>query len=227
MDHSPGLAYGKKTPGESMKIEIGESLVRTWVRHCLGCQFAELNWKPSPVWPGTIAGDHADCFREIKAAFPSDVLKKTSSADQFVRQAEVDVLGVRIENGKAGSIIAADMAFHSRGLQYGSALNTGHTVAKKMLRTAMTLDIHFPGVDAEILFLSPKVNPATIPHLCEAEQTVRAFYSGRRKGFTFRVVINEDFRSEVMEQVALLQKAVDDTSELFLRAMQLEALFKK
>jgi len=29
-----------------MKIEIGESLVRSWLRHVEHCEFSELNWKP-------------------------------------------------------------------------------------------------------------------------------------------------------------------------------------
>ena len=33
-----------------MKIEMGESLMRSWLRHVKGCQLAELNWKPSSGW---------------------------------------------------------------------------------------------------------------------------------------------------------------------------------
>ena len=50
-----------------MKVEIGESLVRTWVRHCRGCQLAELNWKSSPMWPGEITPEQETrTLRQIK-----------------------------------------------------------------------------------------------------------------------------------------------------------------
>ena len=30
-----------------MKIEIGESLIYSWLRHAKGCQIVQTNWKPS------------------------------------------------------------------------------------------------------------------------------------------------------------------------------------
>lgn len=33
-----------------MKIEIGESLMISWLRHIKECQIAQTNWKPSPKW---------------------------------------------------------------------------------------------------------------------------------------------------------------------------------
>lgn len=59
-----------------MKIEMGESLIRTWIRHCMGCQMAELNWKPSPKWPAEITPELEQWFYEGKAQFSEDVFKK-------------------------------------------------------------------------------------------------------------------------------------------------------
>ena len=39
-----------------MKVEIGESLVLSWLRHVHGCVLAQLNWKPSPAWE--VAGEN-------------------------------------------------------------------------------------------------------------------------------------------------------------------------
>ena len=33
-----------------MKIEIGESLIYTWLRHVKGCQIVQTNWRPSEFW---------------------------------------------------------------------------------------------------------------------------------------------------------------------------------
>lgn len=33
-----------------MKIEIGESLVYSWLKHIKECQIVQTNWKCSPNW---------------------------------------------------------------------------------------------------------------------------------------------------------------------------------
>lgn len=33
-----------------MKIEMGESLMLSYLKHVLGCQIIQTNWKPSPTW---------------------------------------------------------------------------------------------------------------------------------------------------------------------------------
>ena len=209
-----------------MKVEIGESLVRTWVRHCRGCQLAELNWKPSPMWLGEISADHEKWYSEGAAEFSEKVLKKTSSLSQFLGQAEVDVLSVRFLRGEVEKVIAADIAFHTNGLQYGPKAETAARIVKKLFRTALTLDIHFPGIPAEIVFLSPKVNNATIPGVQDAAQMMQAFFEARCPHFEFRTVMNEGFKHIVLDEVNPLQKHVADTSELYLRAAQLAGLFE-
>lgn len=209
-----------------MKVEIGESLVRTWVRHCRGCQLAELNWKPSPMWLGKITPELEGWYREGAVEFSEKVLKKTASVSQFLGQAEVDVLGVRFVQGKVEKVIAADIAFHTNGLQYGPKDETAARIVKKLFRTALTLDLHFPGIPAEIVFLSPKVNPATVPGVLDAERMMRSFFEGRRGHFQFRTIINEGFKNIVLDDVTPLQKHVADTSELYLRAVQLAGLFE-
>lgn len=208
-----------------MKVEIGESLVRTWVRHCRGCQLAELNWKPSPMWSSEITAEHERWYREGAAEFSKKVLKKTSSLSQFLGQAEVDVFGVRFLEGGVEKIIAADIAFHTNGLQYGPKTETAARIVKKMFRTALMLDLHFPGIPAEIIFLSPKVNNATVPGVEEASAMMQSFFESRRGHFQFRTIINEGFKNIVLDDVTPLQKHVADTSELFLRAAQLVGLF--
>ncbi len=85
------------------------------------------------------------------------------------------------------------------------------------------LDLHFPGIPAEIIFLSPKVNNATVPGVEEASAMMQSFFESRRGHFQFRTIINEGFKNIVLDDVTPLQKHVADTSELFLRAAQLLA----
>ena len=34
----------------SMKIEMGESLMQSWLKHAKECKITQLNWKPSVNW---------------------------------------------------------------------------------------------------------------------------------------------------------------------------------
>ena len=210
-----------------MKIEMGESLIRTWMRHCLGCQLAELNWKPSPLWPAHVSHELEQWYQDGKSFFPEQVFKKTADLKQFLSQAEIDVFGISIGQGKAEKIIAADVAFHTNGLQYGTKSETKAKIIKKMFRAALTIKHCFPENSAEILFLSPKVTPATELCVNDAAQMVQIFFANRCNKFKFNIICNDTFKIKVFDEVALLQNKVADTSELYLRAVQMAALFDK
>lgn len=210
-----------------MKIEMGESLVRTWVRHCLGCQLAELNWKPSHLWPINDTPDIEHWYNDGKAQFPEQVFKKTATLEQLLGQAEIDVFGIYVTQGRVKKIIATDIAFHKKGLHYGTKFETKARIIKKLFRAALTIQRHFSGIPAQILFLSPKVSPATEACVKEAGQILQTFFSSRCNHFKFETIINAQFKSSVLDEIVKIQYAVDDTSELFLRAMQLVALFGK
>jgi hypothetical protein len=179
------------------------------------------------MWPGEITHEHEEWYSEAASSFSSNVLKKTASISQFLGQAEIDVLGVNIVQGKACEIVASDIAFHTSGLRYGSKSDTAARVVKKMFRTAITLDVYFPNVPAEVVFLSPKVNPATLSGVLEAKEMMHAFFEDKRDGFKFSTIVNEGFKNIVLDDVLSQQDQVADTSELSLRAVQLVNLFDK
>lgn len=216
-----------------MKIEMAESLIRSWARHCIGCQVAELNWKPSTenTWPKKETSSSASFFAEAAAFFQkalgSEIFKKTVSVNQLIKQAEIDVLGLKVENGQVGKIVAVDVAFHSGGLLYGDKRETAARVAKKLFRSAIIADTYFPGVETEFVFASPKVNPASVECLIVAEAALNDFFAARRQNFHFKLIINDEFSSEVLQPVLALKESVFDTSELFLRSAQMIGLFER
>src|SRR5687768_3182705 len=115
-----------------MKIEIGESLIFSWLRHVRGCPIVQANWKPLPTWPirrePALAAD-LEKLREIAEERLGLEIFKRSSFQQFIRQAEVDVLGLRF--GDAGrAAIAVDSAFHENGGQYGDLKETVGRILK-------------------------------------------------------------------------------------------------
>ena len=63
-----------------MKIEMGESLVYSWLRHVMECQIVQNNWKPSAYWPATKT-TALDVIREsVETAFAGkyDIFKQTT-----------------------------------------------------------------------------------------------------------------------------------------------------
>ena len=145
-----------------MKIEMGESLGYSYLRHVKNCWLVQTNWKASEHWEKLLADDELDrAFLSMRTEFDPDgeVFKDTKSSKQFLRQAEIDVVGIEQD----GTIHALDVAYHGAGLNYGGGAS--NRVLKKMLRTLFVLETYHPtDVERHIYFLSPRVNPGVQKH---------------------------------------------------------------
>jgi hypothetical protein len=210
-----------------MKIEIGESLIFSWLRHVQGCPIVQTNWKPSPASairsePG-LAIDF-EKMREIAAQRLGFEVFKKSSFQQFIRQAEIDVLGLRF--GDAGSVaIAVDSAFHENGVQYGDLRETVGRILKKMIRTAFVLKAYFDLHQADIIFATPKMHNAVRDALQGCWPDLLSILTDcgclSAERLQLRIVTNGDFVEEIIHPVLDRMDQVADTSELFLRSQQL------
>ena len=73
-----------------MKIEIGESIMFSWLRHAKNCQLVQLNWKPSVnVWDD-YNEEIVDLVIEktqkrYSEKFNLDLFKKSSSRKQIIK----------------------------------------------------------------------------------------------------------------------------------------------
>ena len=116
-----------------MKIEISESLILSWLRHVQGCPIAQTNWKPSPTWPIRHEVELATDFEKMREKAGARLgfgIFKRSSFQQFIRQAEIDVLGLSFSDAGAAAV-AVDSAFHEAGVNYGEAGETVSRILKK------------------------------------------------------------------------------------------------
>lgn len=52
-----------------MKIEMGESLFYSWLRHIKECQLVQTNWKTSPNWTFYNKGAVDVMFNELNVYF--------------------------------------------------------------------------------------------------------------------------------------------------------------
>jgi len=209
-----------------MKIEIGESLFYSWLRHVKLCQIVQTNWKPSPEWEL----QHEEGLERIMFAVDEcfkpniSVFKQTKSLSQLIRQAEIDVLGLAF--GPEGpSVYAVDVAFHEGGLNYGDAEKTTAKVIQKCARAAICLRAYFGVTDGEIVFASPKINRSVLAELEPALEKLNTVLGDQDLGFVARLIANGEFNERVLKPILVVSKGVADTSELFMRGHQLSTLF--
>ncbi len=211
-----------------MKIEMGESLFYSWLRHVKECQIVQTNWKASSQWQLQHEDELAELMTATDEHFGSKygykIYKKNSSLSQLIQQGECDAVGISIQNDGL-RYYAVDVAFHESGLNYGTREETVTKVVSKSLRTAMCLYGYMGTKRADIAFASPKINPAILSDLEPCIEDVNALLKARGFDFPVRVIANDEFNESVLQPILLMSDGVADTSELFLRSYQMYTMF--
>ena len=211
-----------------MKIEIGESLALSYLKHVKKCVIYQTNWKLSSWWLQELGKESPaeELYEKLKGS-PSkekiavtdfdvkDVL--TSDFSQFLKQAEIDALGV----DKDGNVYAIDIAFHERGLGYGKKVEARDRVMKKFVRSYMIMLGCFPGKKCTVIFASPKVDAAKQDLIIPALEELQADTRFKGEGITFEYIANDKFKAEILDQTIEASKDDADTNELFLRSYKL------
>lgn len=211
-----------------MKIEMGESLCLSWLRHVKKCQIVQTNWKPSPKWGDIQNKKEIERLMSLsKKYFESEhkyEIFKNNEYSQFLKQAEIDLLGVSLP-GNERIVYAVDVAYHGGGLNYGGKEKTAIKIAKKIIRTAMCLRGYFNATKAEIIFASPKINPANTDLINPILTNVKELFIKSDLPFSVEIIANEKFNKCILKEVTKVSNDIADTSELFLRAYQLVKMF--
>ncbi len=201
-----------------MKIEIGESLGYSFLRHVKGCWLVQTNWKPSDQWlPERTQTELDEMFQDIKRSFdPSgNVFKGTKTVSQLLKQAEIDVVGVDLK----GAVHALEVAFHEGGLNYGGGMD--NRLCKKLLRALMVLHAYHPRrTKFHIYFVSPKVNPSIQSQLEKVfDSLVKEF-----PDVEWNLATNDKCTREILLPTLDKAGSVSDTTELFVRSTRLMEL---
>lgn len=215
-----------------MKIEIGESLALSYLKHVKKCVIYQNNWKISSRWRESDKGNNnknitleEKIFNEIKIRF-NGVFK--SSFNQTIKQAEIDALGM----DKEGKIYAIDIAYHEKGLSYDKDKNiTINKMIKKLLRSYLILLSYFPDRNYEIIFASPKVGDTNEQLILLAFDKLRKLFPNKntevKNKVEFKYISNEAFRKEIIDRTIEASTDNSDTNELFMRSYKLFQLFNK
>ncbi|KAA6342941.1 hypothetical protein EZS27_009346 [termite gut metagenome] len=217
-----------------MKIEIGESVIVSWLKHVIRCQLVQTNWKASSgiknvgdvgiarkIWN---TATNAELYPEFDGIF------KNSSFEQSIRQAEIDAIGVYFSKGQ-NKIYAGDVAYHEGGLNYGDTEETITRIAKKYLRTVMCLVAHFGIEKGEIFFASPKINKNLFTNSKVVTDGLNGIINSLNKlctslnlQYTIKLYYNNVFYDEIISPLDQIMNDIADTGELYIRSMQLHKL---
>lgn len=204
-----------------MKIEMGESLMMSYLKHVKNCMLYQTNWKIAKSWKRTEDADKKakELFKKIKEKLEFSFVIETDF-EQTLQQAEIDAIGIDC----SGKVYFVDVAFHEAGLNYGSKEETNKRVMKKFLRTYMAALAYFPEYKYEIIFASPKVNPAV-------NEIISQFFNSMKNNFSdenveFKYIANENFRNEILIPTIKEANLNSDTAELFMRSIKMLELFE-
>lgn len=207
-----------------MKIEMGESLFVSWLKHVKNCQIVQLNWKKSPKWVSKNNSNLEEIMEETKSALEKkgyNIYKK-NNFQKFLVQAEIDVLGISFSEGET-KIYAVDVAFHEEGLNYGKGKEkTVENVIKKMIRAFFCINSFFEVNKGEIIFAAPKISKNILDSLNPLVNYFNSLLKDWNYKFELKIISNNDFKSSVLEPLLDdVSVEVSDTSELFMRSYQL------
>lgn len=203
-----------------MKIEMGESLLYSWLKHIKQCQIVQLNWKVSNNWDSNISNDLEILMKSINEKFDSP-FGNVKNLYSLLKQSEVDVIGFDFNNN---TVYGVDVAFHTNGLNYADNV---HNVTKKFFRTLLTLDIYFDNsYNKEVIFCTPKINPKEYEKLTNRVKEINEFIKEKKIQTKIQLITNTKFENEILNPILQLSNDVADTSELFLRSYQLTQLFQ-
>lgn len=213
-----------------MKIEIGESLIASYLKHIKQCKIVETNWKASmSKWElmNNQALDYLmnESQKYFNEKYGYNIYKGTTSYKQLIQQAEIDVLGINFSESNKPKIYAVDVAFHENGLSYGGKEETVSRIIKKIIRTVMCIYGCFGYSNETVIFASPKINNATYELLTESIKEVKIFLENLGFNYEIEILANENFKIEILDPILEVANKSSDNNELFIRSIQLINLF--
>lgn len=144
---------------------------------------------------------------------------------QFVKQTEIDILGVELDNGQAKNIYIIDTAFHKAGLNYSDTVSS---VTKKIIRAVLVADIIFgTNIPVHIVFASPvcKSGPEgkiqAVKKYIEPLIEKRPTLHGATSLVNVEVYLNQAFAERIYLPLRREIDKLNNDNDLFMRAMNL------
>lgn len=149
---------------------------------------------------------------------------KKSTARQFVRQCEIDVVGCKLDDGITERIYLVDTAFHKTGLGYHDPVAT---VVKKIVRALVVSVLIFgESVPVTVAFVSPKCGFTLQPEIEKVVDGLRKILAthSRYANIEIELYFNEKFMTDIYLPLIDEIDELNDDNDLFMRAMNLASL---
>lgn len=225
-----------------MTLDVGESLIQSWLKHVIGCHIVQTNWKVSKSWPKyaekEVTKIVALAQREEWLCAKKVGRNSSSVMQQLLGQMECDCLGVTLCEDKP-SVTAVEVAFHRDGLHYtppkSSTIKsaedfTARKVFTKLFSIALAIYGRLNVKKAAVYFATPKFLASYEEHILSANQKFQNFWKTINNQyhleFTFELLVEDEFEKRILNTVKKKIKEVSDVSEVFMRSIQLASIFK-
>ena len=210
-----------------MKVEIAENMLYSWLRHCMGCQIVQTNYKVAKQWNKT--KDMKGLFNDFQAdARFEDCHFTTTRKGKIYPQsfltvlnaAECDLVGVLFGGNNTSKVFAYESAFHESGTKYD---NTPKKVMQKIFKNYLMTRSFFPDGEVELAFVSPKMKADDLAQIKANLKNLKSFISVDHgdTAVNLEIVTGRDFKSKILSPLYKMIGEITDESELFIRAVKL------
>ena len=202
-----------------MKIEIGENLAYTYLKHFEGCRIVQTNWKTSGRWTLTEFEKKPaiDLFNEIKKLKDFTELFKNVSLEQILKQAEIDLLGI---NTIESSIFGVEIAFHSSGVNYGEKDFSVSKIIEKLLRTILVMQCYFKDFNKfNAYFITPKSSEYVRTQITQRIEKILKLLNDDTISIKF--ISDDNFYEQIVNPIIADDFKDHDSNELFSRAVKM------
>ena len=150
---------------------------------------------------------------------------KNSKPAQFVRQCEIDVVGVKLDEGITERIYLVDTAFHKAGLGYADAVST---VVKKILRALLVAAIVFgKSVPITVAFASPQCSDTVARNITDVLNALAPICKAQYPDMDVELYFNERFATDIYLPLKKELSHLNNDNDLFMRALNLAAVAEK
>lgn len=150
---------------------------------------------------------------------------KNSKPGQFVRQCEIDVVGVKLDEGITERIYLVDTAFHKAGLGYADAVST---VVKKILRALLVAAIVFgKAVPITVAFASPQCSDTVANNITAVLNALAPICKAQYPDMDVELYFNERFAADIYTPLKKELSRLNNDNDLFMRALNLAAVAEK
>ena len=211
-----------------MSVDMGESLVFSYLKHVKECQIVQTNWKIDTKEVAIVNGDsnikekYITILETINNTIKEGIFN-SDNLEQILKQGECDVIGIKTDN-KTTEIYAADIAFHRARLGYKDNFSK---VIQKSTRTAICVYQSFKVKKAIIIFATPKISDEDKINIEKGLKDVEIIINENLNvNFSFELLSGELFKNSVLDEVHNLWNKINDVNEYFLRCYQLEKIFE-